>query len=87
MSIIEEQVTKILQLHESCSQRIGVGIVGPSGCGKSTTGRSILQLNDPTEGEVIFNGENIANWNVNQMRPLRRQMQLIFQGFFDHPLQ
>ena len=38
-----------------------------------------MQLNDPTEGEVIFNGENIANWNVNQMRPLRRQMQLIFQ--------
>ena len=38
-----------------------------------------MQLNSPTDGEVIFNGENIAGWNVNQMRPLRRQMQLIFQ--------
>lgn len=57
-----------------------LGIVGESGCGKSTTGRAILRLIEPTAGEVIFNGEDITKKNKEQMRLLRREMQLIFQN-------
>ena len=56
-----------------------LGIVEESGCGKSTTGRAILRLIEPTAGEVIFNGEDITKKNKEQMRLLRREMQLIFQ--------
>ena len=56
-----------------------LGIVAEFGCGKSTTGRAILRLIEPTAGEVIFNGEDITKKNKEQMRLLRREMQLIFQ--------
>ena len=56
-----------------------VGLVGESGCGKSTLGRTILKLYKPTAGEIFFEGENIKNYTVTQMMPLRKKMQIIFQ--------
>jgi peptide/nickel transport system ATP-binding protein/oligopeptide transport system ATP-binding protein len=55
------------------------GIVGESGCGKSTTARLILRLLDPTSGSVTFDGREIANLSTSDMKPLRREMQMIFQ--------
>lgn len=56
-----------------------LGIVGESGCGKSTTGRAILRLIEPTDGEVIFEGCNVLKLNKNEMRQMRQRMQMIFQ--------
>lgn len=56
-----------------------LGLVGESGCGKSTTGRAILRLLQPNSGEVIFNGQNVLELNQNQMKDLRKNMQIIFQ--------
>jgi oligopeptide/dipeptide ABC transporter ATP-binding protein len=55
------------------------GLVGESGCGKSTLSRSILRLLDPTEGTVRFDGADITHLKAKALRPLRREMQMIFQ--------
>jgi len=54
-------------------------LVGESGCGKSTTGRLVTRLLAPNEGEVWFDGHNISSLNANQMRPIRKEMQMVFQ--------
>ena len=56
-----------------------LGLVGESGCGKSTTGRTILQLYKPTSGHVYFKGVDLVGLNGNDMRKMRRKMQMIFQ--------
>ena len=57
-----------------------IGIVGESGCGKSTLGRSILRLFPVTEGKIIFDGTDISKMNRRQLKPYRRNMQMIFQN-------
>ena len=56
-----------------------LGIVGESGCGKSTTARLMLRLLDPTAGTIRFQGQDITHLSHRRLRPLRREMQMIFQ--------
>ncbi|SES68281.1 ABC transporter ATP-binding protein [Anaerobranca gottschalkii] len=59
-----------------------LGVVGESGCGKSTTGRVVLRLLEATDGEILFEGNDIRKYNRRQLRNLRKEMQIIFQDPF-----
>jgi len=56
-----------------------LGMVGESGCGKTTVGRTMLRLIEPTAGSVIYNGKDIFKFKSNEMKPVRRDLQIIFQ--------
>ncbi|ACZ88645.1 ABC transporter ATP-binding protein [Streptosporangium roseum] len=59
-----------------------LGVVGESGCGKSTMGRLVTRLLEPTGGKVVFEGQDITHMSQGRLRPLRRDMQMIFQDPF-----
>lgn len=59
-----------------------LGVVGESGCGKSTLGRTILHLTEPTDGQIIFDGQDISTVSNRRFKELRREMQIVFQDPF-----
>jgi oligopeptide transport system ATP-binding protein len=81
--LIMRKLVGIVRAVENMSFEIARGetlaLVGESGCGKSTTGRLVLRLMDPTAGSIKFMGQEIATFDKNALRRLRRRMQIIFQ--------
>lgn len=81
--VIRRRPSKNLKAVDGVSLKINrhqtMGLVGESGCGKTTLGRCILRLYEPTEGRIIFEGEDITNKSQTEMQSIRRKMQIVFQ--------
>ena len=83
--ILGKQIAKVHAVDDvtfSVKKGNTLGLVGESGCGKSTLGRSILRLIEPTSGSIIFDGKDISKISQKELRPLRKEIQIVFQDPF-----